>query len=89
MKDTCDCYKRTMNMHCKARNNILNTALHIYSSSKIALILFFRNKMKSHMKISFFGFHLLKTHVQRSGNLTLDILFYKKEIEIKNASRPF
>ena len=27
--------------------------LHTYSSSKIALILFFRNKMKSHMNISF------------------------------------
>ena len=38
--------------------------LHIYSSSKTALISFFRNKIKSHMKISFFGFHLLETHIQ-------------------------
>ena len=35
--------------------------LHIYSSSKIALILFLRNKMKSHIEISSFG----ETHVQR------------------------
>ena len=43
--------------------------LHIYSSSKIALILFFRNKMKSHKKISFFGFHLLGTHEQHKWQL--------------------
>ena len=40
-------------------------ATHNIHSSKIALILFPRNKMKAHMKISFFGFHLLETHVQR------------------------
>ena len=40
--------------------------LHMYSSQKLALILFFRNKMKSYMKISFFfGVHWLETHVQR------------------------
>ena len=43
--------------------------LHIYSSSKIPLILSFRNKMKSHMKISLFGFHLLETHVQHKWSL--------------------
>ena len=34
--------------------------LHIYSSSKTALILVFRNKIKSNKKILFFGFHLLE-----------------------------
>ena len=38
--------------------------LHIYSSSEIAFISFLKIKMKSHMKISSFGFHLLETHVQ-------------------------
>ena len=51
------------------------TTLHIYSSSKIALILFLRNKMKPHLKISFLGFHLLETYIQRKT-----FYFTKKEI---------
>ena len=35
-----------------------------YILAQTALFVFFRNKMKSHMKISsFFGFHLLETYV--------------------------
>ena len=43
------------------------------------------------MKISFFffAFTCSKDMYSASGNHTLDILFYKKEIEIKNAFRPF
>ena len=42
-------------LHTEQRYN----KLYIFSSLKIALILFLRNKMKSHMKISYFDFHLL------------------------------
>ena len=40
---------------------ILNKIYLTNSSSKTALILFFRDKNKSHMKITLFGFHLLET----------------------------
>ena len=64
--------------------------LHIYSSSKIALILLFRNKMKSQMKISFLAFTCSKYMYSSSANYALDILSYKKEIKIKKkAFRPF
>ena len=44
--------------------------------------------MKSHMKISVFGFHLLETHVQHKWLLDVRqfIIKKKKEIEIKNAN---
>ena len=45
-------------------NKSENVYIHINSSSKIALILFIRNKMKANMKISLFDFQLLETHVQ-------------------------
>ena len=48
-----------------SKKSILNkteNATHILAK-KIALTLCFRNKMKLHMKISIFGFHLLETHV--------------------------
>ena len=48
--------------------------LHIYSSSKIAFILFFRHTIKSHTKISFFGFHLLETHIQQKW--LLDVMHF-------------
>ena len=44
---------------------ILNKIYLTNSSSKTALILFFRDKNKSHMKVTLFGFHLLETHVKR------------------------
>ena len=45
--------------------------LHIYSTSKIALILSFRNKMKSLVKISLFGFHLVEGYGQRKWQLNV------------------
>ena len=57
--------------------------LRIYFRSKIAHILFFKNKNEITHENFIFGFHLLETHVQCKYNA--DILFYEKEIEIKNA----
>ena len=64
--------------------------LHIYSSTKIALILFYRNKLKSHLKISYFGFRLLETHVQRKWKLDVrHFILPKKEIEMGRKKKRF
>ena len=62
--------------------------LHIYSSSKIALISSLRNWMKAHMKISLFWLSLARNTCTAQVVTTLEILFYKKEIEIKKQKSP-
>ena len=63
--------------------------LHIYSSTKIALILFFKRQNENTRETHFSGIHLLETHVQRKGLLHVKQIILQKEIEIKNAFRPF
>ena len=71
--------------------NKTENATHIFKLKKSSYFIF-RNKMKSHMKISFFSFHLLETHVRLKWYLQ-DRHFIlqkkKKKIEIENAFRPF
>ena len=61
--------------------------LHTCSSSNTALTLFLRNKMKSHMKISFHSLARSTCTAQIPRRQTF--YFTKKEIETGKALRPF